>query len=151
MTSLTPPPLPWHWLCACTSCLTSWTPSCCRPPPSPRACPPLSTPRHSPSPSARQACCCCCWSRESDSNMILFDIQAMLRKSSSNFFHISLDSVNMASLTLSKSSQLFLKNGSSKKKSLMVTGTLDPDIVSGIFVLTCLCDIHLCFLFRMGC
>merc|ERR1711868_330153 len=62
-----------------------------------------------------------------DSSMML-DMQAMLRKSSSNFFHMSLDSVNMASLTLSKSSQEFLKKGSSKKKSLMVTGTLDPDI-----------------------
>merc|ERR1712045_596949 len=71
------------------------------------------------------SCCCCC---ESDSSMMLLDMQAMLRKSSSNFFHMSLDSVNMASLTLSKSSQLFLKKGSSKKKSLMVTGTLDPDI-----------------------
>merc|ERR1711868_326663 len=63
-----------------------------------------------------------------DSSMMLLDMQAMLRKSSSNFFHMSLDSVNMASLTLSKSSQEFLKKGSSKKKSLMVTGTLDPDI-----------------------
>merc|ERR1719192_2740447 len=60
-----------------------------------------------------------------DSSMMLFDLQAMLRKSSSNFFHMSRLSVNMASFTRSKSSQLFLKNGSSKKKSLMVTGTLD--------------------------
>merc|ERR1711963_763484 len=74
-----------------------------------------------------------CWFPDPEcSNMILFDIQAMLRKSSSNFFHISLDSVNIASLTLSKSSQLFLKKGSSKKKSPMVTGTLDPDIFSTI-------------------
>merc|ERR1712117_305563 len=64
-----------------------------------------------------------------DSSMMLLDMQAMFRKSSSNFFHMSLDSVNMASLTLSKSSQEFLKKGSSKKKSLMVTGTLDPDIL----------------------
>merc|ERR1719278_199011 len=60
------------------------------------------------------------------SSMMLLDMQAMLRKSSSNFLHISRLSVNMASLTLSKSSQLFLKKGSSKKKSLMVTGTRDP-------------------------
>merc|ERR1712110_378228 len=60
-----------------------------------------------------------------DSSMMLLDMQAMLRKSSSNFFHMSRLSVNIASFTLSKSSQLFLKNGSSKKKSLMVTGTLD--------------------------
>merc|ERR1719336_3367550 len=79
--------------------------------------------------------CCCCWFPDPEcSNMMLFDIQAMLRKSSSNFFHMSLDSVNIASLTLSKSSQLFLKKGSSKKKSLMVTGTLDPDIFKKIFV-----------------
>merc|ERR1711931_595369 len=77
------------------------------------------------------SCCCRC---ESDSSMVLLDMQAMLRKSSSNFFHMSLDSVNMASLTLSESSQLFLKKGSSKKKSLMVTGTLDPDIFKKIFV-----------------
>merc|ERR1712024_185102 len=67
--------------------------------------------------------------RAGDSSMILLDMQAMFRKSSSNFFHISRDSVNMASLTLSKSSQEFLKKGSSKKKSLTVTGTLDPDIL----------------------
>merc|ERR1712170_175800 len=72
-----------------------------------------------------------------DSSMMLLDMQAMFRKSSSNFFHMSLDSVNMASLTLSKSSQEFLKKGSSKKKSLIVTGTLDPDIL--MFVL-CSCD-----------
>merc|ERR1719189_1269094 len=64
------------------------------------------------------------------SNMMLLDMQAMLRKSSSNFRHMSRLSVNMASLTRSKSSQLFLKKGSSKKKSLMVTGTLEPPDIS---------------------
>merc|ERR1712018_278413 len=63
-----------------------------------------------------------------DSSMMLLDMHAMFLKSSSNFFHMSLDSLNMASRTLSKSSQVFLKKGS-KKKSLMVTGTLDPDML----------------------
>merc|ERR1712073_296483 len=44
-----------------------------------------------------------------DSSMILFDMQARLRKSSSNFFQFSLDSANILSLTFSKSSQEFLK------------------------------------------
>merc|ERR1712214_251503 len=64
-----------------------------------------------------------------DSSMMLLDMHAMFLKSSSNFFHMSLDSLNIASRTLSKSSQVFLKKGSSKKKSLMVTGTLDPDML----------------------
>merc|ERR1719410_2710285 len=44
-----------------------------------------------------------------DSSMMLLDMHAMFLKSSSNFFHMSLDSLNMASRTLSKSSQVFLK------------------------------------------
>merc|ERR1712001_403119 len=79
-----------------------------------------------------------------DSSMMLLDMHAMFLKSSSNFFHMSLDSLNMASRTLSKSSQVFLKKGSSKKKSLMVTGTLDPDMLWLLLrkvtpVLSCCC------------
>merc|ERR1712154_646157 len=70
-----------------------------------------------------------------DSSMMLLDMQAMLRKSSSNFSHFSRDSVNIASLTRSKSSQEFLKKGSSKKKSLIVTGTLAPAISQFMFEL----------------
>ena len=58
------------------------------------------------------------------SSMMLLDMHAIWRKSSSNFFHMSLDSWNMVSLTRSKSSQEDLKKGSSKKKSRMVIGTL---------------------------
>merc|ERR1712214_259248 len=81
-----------------------------------------------------------------DSSMMLLDMHAMFLKSSSNFFHMSLDSLNMASRTLPKSSQVFLKKGSSKKKSLMVTGTLDPDMLRLLLrkfylfpVLSCCC------------
>merc|ERR1712066_849072 len=72
------------------------------------------------------------------SSMMLFFMHALSLKSSSKRFHMSLLSWNMASRTLSKSSQDLLKKGSSKKKSLMVTGTLDSAIfVSFSFRLVC--------------
>merc|ERR1719347_2393749 len=61
---------------------------------------------------------------DGDSSMMLFVMQAIWRKSSSNLFQTSLDSSNMALFTFSKSDQELVKKGSSKKKSLMVTGTL---------------------------
>merc|ERR1711934_152523 len=67
-----------------------------------------------------------------DSSMMLFFMQALSRKSSSKRFHMSRLSLNMASRTLSKSSQDLLKKGSSKKKSLMVTGTLDSAMFASL-------------------
>merc|ERR1719365_8341 len=64
-----------------------------------------------------------------DLSMMLLDMQAIFLNSSSNFFHLSLDSSSILSLTLSKSSQEDLKNGSSKKKSLIVIGTLFPSVI----------------------
>merc|ERR1719339_415048 len=69
------------------------------------------------------------------SSMMLLVMQAICLKSSSNFFHMSRDSPNIFSRTPSKLSQEDLKNGSSKKNSLMVTGTLLSAIVVGfVFV-----------------
>merc|ERR1712192_69452 len=72
------------------------------------------------------------------SSMMLFFMQALSRKSSSKRFHMSLLSLNMTSRTLSKSSHDFLKKGSSKKKSLMVTGTLASPAIFASLPFACL-------------
>merc|ERR1719352_211495 len=72
------------------------------------------------------------------SSMMLFFMQALSLKSSSKRFHMSPLSLNMASRTLSKSSHDLLKKGSSKKKSLMVTGTLASPAIFACLPFACL-------------
>merc|ERR1712080_167002 len=72
---------------------------------------------------------------------MLLDMEpSIFLNSSSKFFHISLDSLNMFSLTFSKSSHVDLKKESLKNESLRVMGTRDPAILCCFLVsLHCYC------------
>merc|ERR1712042_404356 len=97
---------------------------------------------------------CCCFMLEL--TITLLDMHAILRKSWSNFFHMSRDSSNIFSRTWSKLSQDALKSGSSKKKSLIVMGTLFSDIMLTVALLValfvvCCCDVLAILTLLLGC